>query len=170
MMKLGSAKRLMGRVSGLPIAAAILVSGCSTTGQSGETASASDADMSAILTQMMAGESQVQGEELDARVQEASASPLGSAENPVRAHMPPGQRAYLSRLRCADLSRPEFYRAGSAGMSPYGNIVDVYIVTCADSEPAKSEIYIDMYHRGYVEEEAVPGFGIVGGKTAGPAQ
>lgn len=147
--------------------AALALGGCTTTGQSGKTASTSgDDDLAAALSQMMAGESQIQGKELDERVQKASAAPLGSAQNPVRAHMPPGQRAYLSRLRCADLSRPEFYRAGSAGISPYGNIVDVYIVTCVGSEPAKSEIYIDMYHRGYVEDEAVPGFGITGGKVA----
>lgn len=125
-----------------------------------------DVDVGALLAQMLAGESQTQGDDLAAKIEEVSVHPLGTAENPVRAHMPPGQRAYLSRLRCSDLSRPEYYRAGSDGLSPYGNIVDVYVVTCADSEPANKQIYIDMYHSGHVEEEAVPGYGIVGGKVS----
>ncbi|NCP19779.1 MAG: hypothetical protein GW855_11545 [Erythrobacter sp.] len=114
-----------------------------------------------MLMKMLSGESNIDGEELAAAQEEASAFPLGSAENPVRAEMPPGQRAYLSRLRCANLKRPTYQRAGSAGLSPYGNIVDVYVVTCADSEPASREIYIDMYHPGYVETRAVDGYGIV---------
>jgi hypothetical protein len=139
----------------------IVMSGCATTQSQG-----SDEELDAMLGLMLSGQSQVQGAELDNRLEEASAYPLGSRENPVRAQGPAGQRAYLARLRCADVSRPDFYRAGSAGVSPYGNIVDVYIVTCSQSEPAKSEIFIDMYHRGYVENRAVPGYGIVGGTPA----
>lgn len=86
--------------------------------------------------------------------------PLGSAQNPVRAYMPPGQRAHLSRLRCANGQRPSFERMSSAGDSPYGSIMDVYRVECVASSPASSDIYIDMYHAGHVEAAAVPGFSI----------
>ncbi|MEP3051818.1 MAG: hypothetical protein ABJP48_03655 [Erythrobacter sp.] len=123
-------------------------------------------DFAAILSSMLSLQSQTQGDELEAVLEQASAFPLGSAENPVRAAGPPGQRAYLARLRCSDLSRTQFYRAGSAGMSPYGNIVDIYIVSCASGTPENSEIYIDMYHSGHVEEAAVPGYGITGGRAA----
>lgn len=134
----------------------VAVAGCATP------APKDDGDLA--LLRMLSGESMVQGAELDDRLAEAAAHPLGSKENPVRAQGPAGQRAYLSRLRCADLKQPKFYRAGSEGVSPYGNIVDVYVVTCADSEPAESRIYIDMYHAGHVESAAVPGYGIVGGR------
>lgn len=134
-----------------------------TAGACATPAPKDDGDLA--LLRMLSGESMVQGAELDKRLADAAAYPLGSKENPVRAQGPAGQRAYLSRLRCADLKPPAFNRAGSAGMSPYGNIVDVYVVTCAGSEPARSEIYIDMYHSGHVEERAVPGYGIVGGRA-----
>jgi hypothetical protein len=84
---------------------------------------------------------------------------LGSAENPVRAAMPPGERAYLQRLRCPEGKAPTFDREGSVGLSPYGSIMDVYTVAC-DAPPAH-HIYIDMYHPDHVELEAVPGFSIV---------
>ena len=118
------------------------------------------------FARMLAGRSAIEGKALEKKLAETAAYPLGSKENPVRAEGPAGQRAYLSRLRCADLKRPQFYRSGSAGVSPYGNIVDVYIVTCEGSEPAANEIYIDMYHRGHSEEQAVPGYGIVGGRES----
>lgn len=126
-------------------------------------ASAQDAVDPDVIAKMLAGESQTEGDELAALIAEAEAYPLGSAENPVRAHMPPGQRNYLSRLRCADLKAPKFQRRGSAGLSPYGNIVDVYEVSCEGGTPAPGLIYIDMYHAGHVETRAVEGYGIVGG-------
>jgi hypothetical protein len=147
--------RAWGAVAVLPLA--LMAGACATP------APKDDGDLA--LLRMLSGESMVQGDELDQRLAEAAAYSLGSKENPVRAQGPAGQRAYLSRLRCADLKAPTFNRAGSAGMSPYGNIVDVYIVTCSGSEPASSEIYIDMYHSGHVEEQAVPGYGIVGGRA-----
>ena len=134
--------------------------------QDGAAQAKSDSDdLDKALALMMAGRSQVEGEALEKKLKEASAFPFGSKENPVRAQGPAGQRAYLARLRCENLKRPEFYRAGSAGVSPYGNIVDVYVVTCEGSAPAKRDIYIDMYHRGHIEDAAVPGFGIVGGRA-----
>lgn len=112
------------------------------------------------LAAMMAGESAIQGKKLDKAIQKASAHPFGSAKNPVRAHFPPGQRAYLDRLRCADGNAPKYRRMGSAGASPYQNIMDIYDVDCGDAEPGKQSIHIDMYHKGHVEAEAVPGFTI----------
>jgi hypothetical protein len=84
---------------------------------------------------------------------------LGSQTNPVRCDDPKGERQYLSRLRCPDGKRPEFSRIGSFGVGPYGNILDGYRVKCAEREDAT--VYMDMYHEGYVEKEAVPGFTIV---------
>lgn len=121
-------------------------------------------DLDALLSRMFRFGSSTEGGELDALIEQASEHPLGARENPVRAQGPAGQRAYLSRLRCSDLSRPAFFRRGSAGMSPYGNIVDLYSVSCDNAEPSENDIYIDMYHAGHVEREAVPGYGIVGGR------
>lgn len=100
------------------------------------------------------------GKELEKLIEQAQAHPLGSKENPVRADMPGGQRAYLSRLRCADGGRPEFCRVGSFGAGVYGRIIDGYEVVCDGSEPAKSMIFMDMYHPGHREAAAVPGFTI----------
>ena len=111
------------------------------------------------------GEEPMSEKQMRKALKAASAYPLGSAENPVRADGPPGQREYLSRLRCADLSRPAFQRLGSAGMSPFGGVVDIYEVRCAGNENPASSIYMDMYHSGYRETQAVSGFGIVGGRS-----
>lgn len=142
---------------------AILATGCATMA---DTPRSSSGDLDGMLAMMTRGESQMRGSELEAAIEAASAYPLGSSENPVRAHMPQGQRAYLGRLRCSDTSRPSFSRSGNLGPGVYGNIVDLYIVTCASGEPERAEIIMDMYHAGYAEDEAVPGFGIVGGRKA----
>jgi hypothetical protein len=87
-----------------------------------------------------------------------NARPLGSNGNPVRADKPPGQRAYLSRLVCADGNRPtSFQRRGSFGPGPYSSIIDGYDVDCAGT---KFLIFMDMYHPGYVERRPVPPFTI----------
>lgn len=112
------------------------------------------------LSDMMSGKSSVKGKKLKKAIEEADTHPLGSEANPVRAAMPPGQRAYLSRLRCADGQKPAFERIGSMGISPFGNIVDGYSVRCEGSEPAETTVYMDMYHAGYVEMRPVPGFTI----------
>ena len=113
------------------------------------------------LDLMRAGESQVQGAELERRIEAASAHPLGSRENPVRAAMPPGQRAYLQRLRCSNGQAPAFDRIGNFGVGVYGNIVDGYRVLCRGATPAESVVYMDMYHRGHVEERPASGFTIL---------
>lgn len=86
-----------------------------------------------------------------------NAQPLGSRGNPVRVEMPPGQHAYLRRLTCVDGSTPTFARAGNYGPGPFTTIIDGYEVRCPGST---TMIFMDMYHAGYVERRAVPGFGI----------
>ncbi|WP_073974267.1 hypothetical protein [Erythrobacter donghaensis] len=102
----------------------------------------------------------VGGKELAKLVEKAQAHPLGAKENPVRADMPGGQRAYLARLRCADGKAPTYRRVGNFGIGVYERIIDGYEVLCEGSTPAKSMIFMDMYHPGHKEPAAVPGFTI----------
>jgi hypothetical protein len=88
-------------------------------------------------------------------IAEAERHPLGSKANPVRENMPEGQRAYLSRLRCADGAKPAVTRQGNVGPGVYGSIVDLYDVTCPGAAPVK--VHMDMYHDG-PETRPVPGF------------
>ena len=113
------------------------------------------------LERALAGESQVSGSALDRRIAAAERHPLGSRNNPVRAEMPPGQHAYLRRLRCADGRAPAFSRSGNVGIGVYGNIIDAYRVNCGEARPGQVDVYMDMYHRGHVENRPVPGFTIV---------
>lgn len=100
----------------------------------------------------------LKGKKLEKAIAAAEAFSLGSKENPVRENMPQGQRAYLSKLRCANGDAPKFERGGSAGESPYGYMMDVYEVSCSDAESVS--IYMDMYHDGG-ETRPIPGFTIV---------
>lgn len=84
-----------------------------------------------------------------------NANPLGTRGNPVRVYQPAGEQGYLSRLQCADGSRLGFRRTGSIGAGPYGTILDDYDVTCGATH---YHIVMDMYHPGYLEDRAVPGF------------
>jgi hypothetical protein len=111
--------------------------------------------------EMFGGRKAPAGKDLEKLIAEAQAHPLGSKENPVRADMPGGQRAYLNRLRCDDGARPTYNRVGSFGAGVYGRIIDGYEVLCKDSAPEKSMIFMDMYHPGHQEAGAVPGFTIV---------
>ncbi|MGP1352690.1 MAG: hypothetical protein ACTS1Z_05150 [Parasphingopyxis sp.] len=101
------------------------------------------------------------GAALDRLIADASAHPLGSRDNPVRADRPQGQRAYLDRLRCENGLAPQHSRAGNFGPGPFGTIIDGYEVECAGSAPENMMIFMDMYHSGYRETGAVPGFAIV---------
>ena len=92
-------------------------------------------------------------------IEEKVAGPLGADTNPVRCDMPLGQRAYLSRLRGPDGRPPQFHRVGSFAPGPYGNILDGYSVTSGTNTVM---IFMDMYHPGFIETNAVPGFTIVG--------
>ena len=138
--------RILGAIG---LAGAVLLGGCAST-------AASQADRRLGL--MLAGQSAVQGTQLDAALAQAGEHHLGSRENPVRASMPAGERAYLARLRCADGLAPEYVRQGSLGIGPFGNIVDGYSVTCAGKE--MKTVVMDMYHSNFVEDRAVPGFTI----------
>lgn len=98
---------------------------------------------------------------LDRAIATATAFPLGAEENPVRVYMPLGQQAYLARLRCSDGAAPAFKRDGSMGIGVYGNILDLYSVTCATGTPAAVKVHMDMYHAKHSETRPVPGFTIV---------
>ena len=128
------------------LAAGLLLSACATT------------EPRAVSLFDLTG-SHLKGRQLDKALAGAAAHPLGSEKNPVRAAMPPGQRAYLARLRCSDGSAPTFERAGSVGESPYGSIMDLYQLKCATGTPATASVYMDMYH-DHVEDRPIPGFTI----------
>jgi hypothetical protein len=76
----------------------------------------------------------------------------------VRVGGPAGERAYLARLRCEDGRYPEFEREGSAGIGPWGYILDVYSVNCASGQ--KASVFMDMYHSRHQENRSVAGFTI----------
>ena len=88
-----------------------------------------------------------------------AAAPLGSEGNPIRADMIAGKTAYLKRLRCPNGEPPTYQRLSIGGPGPYRSITDIYEVNCPSSEEPVS-VYMDMYHQGYVEAEAVEGFTI----------
>lgn len=142
----------------LAAALALALSGCATT--SAPVTSRVDSGLDATLSSMLRGESQMSGAALQRAIAEADRYPLGSPQNPVRVQGPPGQRAYLARLRCSDGSAPSFYRRGNVGVGVFGNIVDDYAVTCGSAAPVS--VQMDMYHRGNVENRPVPGFTITG--------
>lgn len=123
----------------------------------------SESDM---IARMLRGESAMQGKQLEQAIAQAEAHPLGSRENPVRVSRPQGQRAYLARLRCSDGNAPSFNRRGNIGVGVFGNIVDLYDVSCDRAEPAHSEVVMDMYHLGREEDRAVPGFSVA--RSKGP--
>jgi TPR repeat protein len=87
-------------------------------------------------------------------------APLGARANPVRADGPPGERQYLSRLRCPEGDAPLFERAGSVGDGPYGRILDLYELRCAGAASSVS-VHIDMYHPSHFEHSPLPGFNIL---------
>ena len=123
-------------------AAAIGLLACATTPQQ----DAADDDAMAGLAMMLGGGAVAD----DAKVAEVEAAgPLGSEENPVRAHMPRGERAYMASLRCLNGEVPTSERAGSAGRSPYGGVLDIYAWSCPGGE--EGVVFIDMYHPDHVE-------------------
>lgn len=82
--------------------------------------------------------------------------PLGTWDNPVKSRGPSGERAYIRQLKCPDGETPNFHRLGSTGVGPYGNILDIYELSCGEK---KFNIYMDMYHCCR-ETRPVPGFTI----------
>ena len=137
------------KVLALALAAALAVAGCATASAPRDEALAGGIFGPALSPADMAK-----------AIEAAAAHPLGSKANPVRVHMPPGERAYLERLRCSDGNAPAFHRAGSVGTGPFGNILDAYNVRCLAGMPARSTVYMDMYHGGHAENRPVPGFTI----------
>lgn len=136
----------------------LLLSACTTTG----TQKSNDA----YLTAMFSGISPL-GEQKVAEIAAAAAKhPLGSKENPVRAEQPEGQRTYLARLRCADGKPPQILQRYNIGPGIYASIVDAYPLDCGSAAPGKTIVYMDMYHRGYVETRSVPGFTLARGDTS----
>lgn len=127
-------------------------------------AAAKQNDVDKHLERMMSGGPMLDPPELAAAITKADAHPLGSANNPVRAARPEGQRAYLKELRCADGRAPAFERRGNVGPGVFMSIVDLYLVDCGAAAPGRVEIRMDMYHPGHVEKRPVPGF-TVGGPT-----
>ncbi len=119
------------------------------------------------LAKMMAemGGDALTGKKLRTAIDKAATESLGTANNPVRADGPTGQRAYLSRLRCADGTAPGFERRGNIGPGIYGYIVDLYEVHCGET---MTEVRMDMYHR-HVEEMPVAGFTIEASAMPAPA-
>ena len=91
----------------------------------------------------------------------AEAHPLGSDRNPVRVGGPPGERAYIARLRCADGTPPRVGQRGSAGIGVFGSIIDIYPLDCGDSAPGRVSLVMDMYHSAHREDRAPPGFTIL---------
>ncbi|MFN3858371.1 MAG: hypothetical protein ACK4RV_11540 [Caulobacter sp.] len=125
--------------------AAMLLAGCATTSP--------DAGGDDLFSG-----GRVSAAETTRRAKAAARHPLGSRENPVRVNMPAGQRNYLTRLRCSDGAAPAFVRVGNFGAGIYGSIIDGYEVTCLGGQPARSLIFMDMYHPDHVETAAPPGF------------
>jgi hypothetical protein len=99
----------------------------------------------------------LEGDKLAKAIAAAEKTPLGSKANPVRENMPKGEYAYLHRLRCPDGQAPAATRTGNVGTGVYGNIVDLFQVTCPGVKPV--EVYMDMYHDG-PEFRPIPGFTI----------
>ena len=127
----------------------VLLGGCAS----------SDEQASDSLTRQMMGQAP-RSELTAAQKAEVAKHPLGSLQNPVLAQGPAGEQAYFARLRCQDGKQPFFERGGSVmERSPYGSIMDVYEVVC--DSPPRYEVFIDMYHPGYVELRPIPGFTIV---------
>ena len=129
------------------VAAAVLfLAGCASSPESG-------------LESILSG--QAPRKDLSAgELAEMAKHPLGSPENPVKVQGVEGEYVYLARLRCPEDKPPVVERRGSAGtLSPYGSIMDIYEAAC--DAPPVFIIFVDMYHPGYVEQAAVPGFAIV---------
>ncbi len=81
---------------------------------------------------------------------------LGENTNPICCDDPGGEKEYLNRIRDLSGKRPTFVRRGSVTNGPYGNALDKYLLT--SPEAPDREVYMDMYHRNYIEREPIPGY------------
>lgn len=101
---------------------------------------------------------------LSKKVQETvDAARLGSMENPVRCDKTEGAKAYIARLRCPSDKPPKFEFYGSVGAGPYGTTMDYYILTCKKTG-SNHNVFLDIYHKSFVEIRAIPDFTIVESK------
>lgn len=131
----------------------LLLCGCSSTQPKEPTAGSEGGDLAALVDMLVPDRPRP---EVDfAKIE---SHPLGTENNPVRVNGPGGERAYLSRLRCRDGASPAFERLGSADLSPFGYIMDIYDVSCPDGVATK--VFMDMYHSKHREDRAVAGFEI----------
>ena len=90
--------------------------------------------------------------------QKINAQPLGTRNNPVRADGIAGERAYMTRLRCANGTVIyEQRRIGSGGVGPYTTDTATWEVECYGE---LFIVYLDGSHPGYVERRAARGFSI----------
>ena len=135
---------------GLLASLLVLVAGGACTPVSGP-------DLDAFARDNFWGE-RVEGPELSVRISEAAKHPLGSWENPVRVYTVEGRRAYLSRLRCPDGSRPRFGRPTMSGAGIYGSLIEVNTADCVGRSRVHAIIYIDLDHPGRRETAAPAGF------------
>ena len=137
----------------LIIASASLFTACATKPEQPATQNASDEDLSSTLVALF-------GENIKVDEKSLENIPLGTKENPVRVQGSKGQRDYLARLVC-ESNEPvsAFQRAGSAGIGPFGSIIDLYEVICDTDKGAVSHsVYLDMYHGNYEETRPAAGF------------
>lgn len=127
------------------------LSACSTQPKQQE--NTSDAELTDALGAVF-------GERKRPNMAELEQYPLGTPENPVRVAMPIGQRDYLTRLICDNGEQVSaFARSGSAGIGPYGSMMDAYTVICDTYQGAvEHTIYLDMYHSDYEEVRPAIGF------------
>jgi hypothetical protein len=100
-------------------------------------------------------------EEVARLVEQARDLPLGTAQNPVRVDGPPGEHAYIARLRCSDGTAPRVGQRHNDGVGAFGTIVDVYPLDCGSAAPGRFDIVMDMYHPTHNETHAPAGFTLV---------
>jgi tetratricopeptide (TPR) repeat protein len=134
---------------------ALLLAACTNTPQkSKKEAQTSAVSLETALDRLMGGK-QVQVDEA-----KLARYPLGSKDNPVRTGSPAGQRDYLRRLVCDNNEMVSTAtRQGSAGIGPFGTIIDAYEVICDTNKGVVTHIvYLDMYHGDYEETRPAAGF------------
>ena len=95
---------------------------------------------------------------------EVDAAPLGSMQNPVRCATMAGAKTYIARLRCPSDKAPKAQYNGNVGQGPYGTNVDYYILNCKKAASTHN-LFLDIHHKGFVEERAIPEFTIVESKA-----
>lgn len=138
----------------IAILALSLVACANNPEKSGKDSKVSDADTAKALSRLLGGDP-VKVDE-----QKLAKYPLGSKDNPIRVGSPAGQRDYLRRLVCDNNEMVSTAtRQGSAGVGPFGSIMDIYEVICDTNKGAVTHtLYLDMYHGDYEETHPAAGF------------